>query len=222
MKKFLSGIITGIAVALLSLFLVVPRHEFIEAYLATIHGGLTGKSYGYIGPQYAFSVGEPHLDSVERHQARNIRLLQETPVLSFDASDYSRVCMTPSWVKRGDYFGSLSVHIYLTPQARGRLGTFLQTKPDTQFSFEFQGQRLSVLLSNTEMVEAYLNQRDVDEIDGDIWFDVPYGALVRGVFLAHDIAGSVATETCNGRSLADEIPAYESMIELYMAARSES
>lgn len=220
MLRFVVGLISGIATVLLVLYLFVPRTEFWEAYTATFQHNLIAKSHAGISPQYNYYVGTP-LDenmAVPMHNS-GMRLMAETPVLAFERTDFSRVCMQPRWFEEGERFGSLAVNIYLTPDARQRFGAYLLTKPDTEFSFEYEGMTLSQFHSNTEKVNAFLADSTKDDIDGDIWFDVPYSGLLMGVSLAHNIAVNIESETCNGRPLEEQIPDYPSIMELYKALK---
>lgn len=216
MLRFVIGLISGIASVLLGLYLVVPRTEFWEAYTATFHESFFTQSHAGISPQYNYFVGTP-LDenmAVPMHNS-GMRLMEEIPVLTFEQADFSRVCLQPSWFEKGEHFGSMAVNIYLTPDARQRFGSYLLTKPETEFSFEYEGITLSQFHSNTKKIDAFLAEPTKDDIDGDIWFDVPYSGLVMGVALAHNIASKIEPETCYGRPLAEEIPGYEAIMELY-------
>lgn len=230
MFKFLTGLVSGVVVVILAVYIAVPQQTLYNTKLALEHGvWVEHTAQGLGGYNYTFGHGADGDTGYLPMQNNILALTSQAPVYTFDRNEIDRVCGIVSSYGTGSHIAGMTIKIYLTKEARNRLGQFLLSKPDEIISLTYSNDQINTFSVALDKVNTYLkNTNDplltADTYDprtmGDFNIEVSQSSLLPGITTGLMIAGDKGFKHCDEQDSLETLPGFKEANDAYMQAKS--
>jgi len=210
MIKFISGVVVGIFLIAISLYLIMPRQAFWYAHNYTRHGFLSVNNSFGLEPEYNYVFGaDLTADTEYPHQSKELILVANQPIVSLTPSDIRKVCLQPVWYRTDEHLANFYVQIYLTQSGKNLISKTLKPLEGKHLSFRINGNELNTFVVSPEKLAQFATNEISTKYDGDLNFGVPYTSTYVGLVTAHQIAGDGNLQMCEETDTFDMIPHYQ-------------
>ena len=210
MIKFISGVVVGIFLIAISLYLIVPRQAFWYAHNYTRYGFLSVNNSFGLEPEYNYAFGEDlSADMKYPYLSKELILVANQPIVSLSPSDIRKVCLQPVWYRTDEHLANFYVQIYLTQSGKNLITKTLKPLEGKHLSFRINGNELSTFVVSSEKLAQFATNEISTAYDGDLNFGVPYTSTYAGLATAHQIAGEGNLQMCEETDAFDTIPQYQ-------------
>lgn len=220
MLKYFIGLISGVLLVPLGLYLFLPTKAFWQSYNYITDDISLYSDGSNVMSSYTYALGQDFGDDPTRFESETLQLVENTPVQSFASSDIERVCLQPTWYGE-DYFANYYVHAFLTPDAKSKLAAQLASRDGKLFSFRLKGTELSSFILSADLLQDFGAGKLPDNVNADFEFQVPEGATITGLYYAHILNGGRDLEMCEATDSLDMIPHYQAFLENIENSRTE-
>ncbi|WP_286828757.1 MULTISPECIES: hypothetical protein [Kordiimonas] len=220
MLKYLAGLVSGLLLVPLGLYLFLSPKAFWKSYgYMTDDIGLYSDGTS-VGSSYNYALGENLSNDSGLFETDTLQLVEIAPVQTFAAGDIERVCLMPSWYG-DDVFAQYNVQGFLTAETKARVAEKLAPDAGKQFSFRLKGTELSSFILSADLLKDFGDGKRPDTVESDFEFEVPEGATFTGLYYAHILSGGKDLEMCEPTDSADMIPHYQDFMDTITRASTE-